>query len=409
MTGRRIVVVPGPGLDGADCVRWGSELGVEVEVRPGDPAAVLGALATGHPSAAAPAPAVPATPAVRVAAAVPYAERSADPPGVTGIIVAPGRSGFDATPLANAVAAAGVPVVAVDPGNLRKAGLQPEATRLASAGATVLYGRGSDTARHAVLFLARRDGAAPDTLAYGSDPSQEGDLWCPAGEGPHPVVVLFHGGFWYHAWERDLMDGLAVDLTRRGIAAWNVEYRRVGAGGGWPATGEDAARATDHLVALAPVYGLDLGRVVLLGHSAGAQLALWVAARGRRAEVHPALVVGLATIADLEAAMAERVGGGSVTRLLDSDARSDGDLDVALVDASPRARLPIRVPQVLVHAADDDVVPLTQTTAYAAAARAAGDDVTVVELPAGGHFDLIDPTTTTWAEVTSTLQARVFR
>src|SRR5207302_1757602 len=83
-----------------------------------------------------------------------------------------------------------------------------------------------------------------DPVAYGPDPSQEGDLWTPAGAGPHPVVVLFHGGFWYHAWERDLMDGLAVDLAARGIAAWNAEYRRVGAGGGWPVTGEDAARAT---------------------------------------------------------------------------------------------------------------------------------------------------------------------
>jgi len=213
--------------------------------------------------------------------------------------------------------------------------------------------------------------------------------------------VLFHGGFWYHAWERDLMDGLAADLARRGVAAWNVEYRRVGAGGGWPITGEDAARATDHLLALAPVYDLDLGRVALLGHSAGAQLALWVAARGRRGEVHPRLVVGLATIGDLEQAMTDRIGGGSVGRFLGAER---GDLDVALGDASPRARVPIGVPQVLAHAADDEVVPLSQTTDYGDAARAAGDEVTVLQLERGGHFDLIDPAAPPWVEVAETLQ-----
>jgi acetyl esterase/lipase len=307
--------------------------------------------------------------------------------------------------LAVAVAAAGVPVVAVEPGNLRKSVPQPESTRLVTAGARLLYGRGPETARHAILYLERRQRHVPDTLAYGPDPSQEGDLWCPAGDGPHPVAVLFHGGFWYHAWERDLMDGLALDLARRGIAAWNVEYRRLGAGGGWPATGEDASRATEHLIALAPVYGLDLGRVVVLGHSAGAQLALWVAARGRRASVHPALAVGLATIGDLEAARADRIGGGSVARFLDGAAGSDPE--VALCDASPRARLPIGVPQLLAHAVDDDVVPLSQTTRYAEAARAAGDDVSVLELEVGGHFGLIDPRTPAWAAVASALEEKI--
>ena len=201
------------------------------------------------------------------------------------------------------------------------------------------------------------------------------------------------------------MDGLAVDLAAGGIAAWNVEYRRVGAGGGWPATGEDAGRATDHLVALAPVYRLDLSRVAVLGHSAGAQLALWVAARGRRGSVHPALAVGLATIGDLEGAMADRVGGGSVARLLEG--AGTGDPEVALCDASPLARLPIGVPQLLVHAADDDVVPLSQTTHYAETARAAGDDVTVLELGGGGHFDLIDPGSPAWAAVAPVLQEKL--
>jgi acetyl esterase/lipase len=385
----RIVVVPGPGLDEAECIALGAEAGVEVEVRRGDPAAVLGALAAGHPSVAA-----------RPAGAQ-SKEWAAGPGGLAGVIVAPGPGGLDAGGLAGAVAATGVPVVAVEPGNLRQSVPQPESTRLVAAGARLLYGRGPETARHAILYLARRQGGLPDTLAYGHEPGQEGDLWLPQGDGPHPVAVLFHGGFWYHAWERDLMDGLAHDLARRGIAAWNVEYRRVGAGGGWPVPGEDADRAVEHLLALAPVYRLDLGRVAVVGHSAGAQLALWAAARGRRASVHPVLAVGLAAIADLAAARADGIGGGSVGRLLD-----DGPADPqnALADASPRARVPIGVPQLLAHAVDDGVVPVSQTTRYAEAARAAGDEVSVLELDTGGHFDLIDPATPAWSAVAAAME-----
>ena len=365
----RIVVVPGPGLDGAECRKWGAEAGLEVEVHDGDPAAVLG-------------------------------QKEASPDGLAGVIIAPGPDGLDAGGLAGAVAGTGVVVVAVEPGNLRRRVPRPEATRLVTAGARLLYGRGPETARHAVLFLARRRDGRPDTLAYGHEPDQEGDLWVPPGAGPHPVAVLFHGGFWYHAWERDLMDGLGQDLARRGIAAWNVEYRRVGAGGGWPVTGEDADRATEHLLALAPVYGLDLERVAVLGHSAGAQLALWAAARRRRASVHPVLAVGLATIADLADARADGIGGGSVGRFLDAGGM---DPESALADASPRARVPIGVPQILAHAVDDGVVPLSQTTRYAEAARAAGDEVSVLELEAGGHFGLLDPCAPAWKTVAAAI------
>jgi acetyl esterase/lipase len=419
----RIVVVPGPGLDGERCTAWGREVGIDVVVRPGDPAAVFAAVATGHPSVAldpapepgptAGAPAGPAaapaevdlTTEVDLTAESGPTVNPARSLGVVGVIIAPGPN-LDAPGLAAAVAAAPVPVIAVEVGNLRKTGPPPETTRVVAAGARLLYGRGPDTARYAVLLLARRAAHVPDTLAYGPEPSQVGDLWVPAGQGPHPVSVLFHGGFWYHAWERDLMDGLAADLARRGIAAWNVEYRRVGAGGGWPITGDDAARATEHLKALAPVYDLDLGRVAVTGHSAGAQLALWVAARRRRASVHPVLAVGLATIADLARAEAERTGGGSVTRLLETAPHGAAG---ALADASPLARLPIGVPQVLAHAPDDDVVPPAQTADYATAARAAGDDVTVIRLDAGGHFDLIDPDSAAWKAVAPALERRLGR
>jgi len=179
-------------------------------------------------------------------------------PGLAGAIVAPGPARLADPALAEAISTLAVPVVAVEPGNLRKTGPEPESTGLEAAGARLLYGRGPDTARHAVFFLARRLGQSPDTLAYGPDPSQEGDLWTPAGAGPHPVVVLFHGGFWYHAWERDLMDGLAVDPAARGIAAWprSATSRApwpTGSGEApWPGSSTAAAPATARSLSVTP-------------------------------------------------------------------------------------------------------------------------------------------------------------
>jgi pimeloyl-ACP methyl ester carboxylesterase len=123
--------------------------------------------------------------------------------------------------------------------------------------------------------------------------------------------------------------------------------------------------------------------------------------------VHPTLAVGLATIGDLQQARADRIGGGSVERLLDGTGAVDPE--AALADASPIARLPIGVPQLLAHAGDDDVVPLSQTTRYAAAARAAGDDVSLLEFETGGHFDLVDPRSRTWAAVASAVEERIRR
>ena len=121
------------------------------------------------------------------------------------------------------------------------------------------------------------------THRYGSDRSQRADLYLPAPRrralqnGPHPVMVLIHGGSWRKRYGRIVMRALAGDLLRRGWAVWNIEYRRVGNGGGWPATFEDVAAAIDHLDRLdAP---LDLTRVSMLGHSAGGHLALWAAGR----------------------------------------------------------------------------------------------------------------------------------
>src|SRR5215472_13479598 len=119
-------------------------------------------------------------------------------------------------------------------------------------------------------------------LAYGAESLQFGELYVPNGSGPHPVVILIHGGFWRAAYRLTLMQALAGDLVQKGIAVWNIEYRCIGdAGGGWPGTLQDVACAADCLKALAPLHALDLTCVIAVGHSAGGQLALWLAARSR--------------------------------------------------------------------------------------------------------------------------------
>lgn len=368
----RALVLHGPGLDLARrCREWATEVDLEVETRRcPDEDALVGAL------------------------------RSVG--AVDGIVLVPGLEGFASVALASAVTDTTAPVVAVDLGNLRRRGLDPAGSALASAAARVIHGRGVDGCRWALHHLAWRAAWPFCSLAYDDGPDQVADLRLPDRDGPHPVAVLVHGGFWYDPWERDLMDGLAVDLARRGWAAWNVEYRRVGAGGGWPATANDVAAAVDHVAALAGPHRLDTGRVALVGHSAGGQLALWAASR-RTATVRPRLVVALAAVTDLAAARAHGLGGRAVDALL----ATAPDPQRARADASPIARVPLGLAQLVAHAADDPLVPVDQSRRYVAAAQAAGDVTDYRELTHGGHFALITPRCAAWRTVAEALNEKL--
>ena len=233
-------------------------------------------------------------------------------------------------------------------------------------------------------------------IAYGPSSSQFGKLHVPAGAGPHPVVVLVHGGFWRDAYDLSLMDPLSADLVARGFATWNIEYRRLGEpGGGWPGTADDVAAAVDHLDDLANDHALDLDRVSVVGHSAGGHLALWLGTRDD-ATVAPAVVVGQAPVADLADAAQRALGGGVVSSFLGGDASNLGS-------ASPIERLPAGVRTVLVHGGDDDIVPPNQSERYADAALRAGDEVELVVLNGTDHFDVIDPSHRSWLEVVDRL------
>lgn len=243
---------------------------------------------------------------------------------------------------------------------------------------------------------------APRRYRYGAEPDQIADLWRPESDAVLPVVVLIHGGFWRHRYTRALMEDLATAVVDRGWAAWNIEYRRIDAGGsgGWPTTLADVAAAID---ALAGVPAVDLGRVVTCGHSAGGHLALWSAARGRLPAGAPGAEVGvavtgavsLAGVVDLVEAARLGLGRGATQLLVGGEPE---DVPDRYAVASPAAHLPLGVPQVLVHGSDDAVVPPGLSRAYVAAAQAAGDaNVTLVEVQGLDHMGVIDPTAPSWA------------
>ncbi len=242
-------------------------------------------------------------------------------------------------------------------------------------------------------------------VSYGSSRVQVADLGLPEGPGPHPVAVLLHGGFWRVPYRRDQMEPLAADLRHRGWASWNVEYRAMGprwrgGGGGWPVTCEDVAAAIDHLTAVGTA--LDLERVVAIGHSAGGHLALWAAGR-RDARVPLAGAVGQGAVCDLELGARLHLSRGVVQEFCGGEPE---DVPEAYRDASPARRVPAGIPQLLVHGDRDPNVPVELATSFAAAARAAGDDVTLVLRPGEGHFEHLDPTSMAWRAVTDWLEER---
>lgn len=247
----------------------------------------------------------------------------------------------------------------------------------------------------------------PGRIHYGEHPRQVADLHMPRDGGPHPVVVLLHGGYWQPPYTRLVMRPLCLDLVRRGYASYNVEYRRLGRdGGGWPQTFQDVAAAIDHLAALEEP-ALDLERVTLLGHSAGGQLALWAAGRawlppgavGSAPLVRPVGVAALAAVSDLEAAgaPARELLGGGLTAVPGRWAQAD-----------PMRRLPLEVPVGMVHGVDDETVSVERSRAYAAAARAAGGVVSLTESP-GGHRDPINPSSRAWAAAAAWLDVNLVR
>ncbi len=235
---------------------------------------------------------------------------------------------------------------------------------------------------------------------YGPHADQFLEVVLPAGDAPAPVAVVLHGGFWRAAYGIELARPLAADLAAAGWAAVAVEYRRVGAGGGWPATLGDVAAAFDALPDL-PVAGrLDLTDVTVVGHSAGGHLAAWAAGRARLPRgatgASPRVRVGTAVlqagVLDLADADRDDLGRGAVRAFLGGPADA---VPERLAGADPVRLVPTGARVLCVHGAGDDVVPVRQSERWAAAARAAGDRVDVRIVP-GDHMGLIEPAGRPW-------------
>ncbi|MGN9894294.1 alpha/beta hydrolase family protein [Micromonospora sp. L31] len=250
-----------------------------------------------------------------------------------------------------------------------------------------------------------RPAPPPDeTLAYGDHPEQIVDLRRPAGDGrARPLVAVLHGGFWRAEYDRTHTGPLATALAALGWPVAQLEYRRTGQpGGGWPGTLTDVLAGVAALPALAAraLPGrVAAGPPLLLGHSAGGHLALYAAAHA------PATVRGvlaLAPVADLAEAYRLDLDGGAVAALLGGGPTEHPDRYAA---ADPRELVPLRTRTVILHGVQDLQVPVTISRGYAAAAKAAGADVSLVELPECEHFGLIDPESAAWPRVRAALQS----
>ncbi|MEA3060993.1 MAG: hypothetical protein QOJ94_774 [Sphingomonadales bacterium] len=249
--------------------------------------------------------------------------------------------------------------------------------------------------------LLKRPRPEPDaTIRYGDKPLQLVDVWVPAGKGRHPTVLMVHGGCWQSdVADRRIMNWIADDLRKRGIAVWNIEYRGVDReGGGYPGTFQDVAAAADALKNHAAEYRLDLTRLVAVGHSAGGHLALWLAGRrklpagsplrtGTPIRIHK--VVSLGGLPDLEE-QARPPGSGCGIEIV-------AQISAGRYEETSVPRLaPLGVPQALVNGLQDGIIPAHYASDYRAAMRAKGDQVSVRMVDRTGHVELIAPESAAW-------------
>ncbi|NLE80135.1 MAG: prolyl oligopeptidase family serine peptidase [Rhodococcus sp.] len=234
-------------------------------------------------------------------------------------------------------------------------------------------------------------------IEYGPEPEQFGHLYLPQEptSDPVPVVMMIHGGFWSGDYHLNVATRFSLDLARCGVAVWNIEYRRLGAGGAWPEMSADvtaAWEAIDGPVAASTDQRLDVSRARLVGNSAGGQLAVWLA--GQALSHAPERVVAQAGALDLATAGERGRRIGYIEKLFGATYDENPDL---YRSASPHHRVPIHVPVVCVHGTEDEHVPATVSTRYRDAAVAAGDEVALHLIEGEDHFAFVDPASRCWA------------
>lgn len=263
-------------------------------------------------------------------------------------------------------------------------------------------------------YLALTGPAPSATYAYGRAPSQYAELFVPHGAGPFPVAVLVHGGCWTKEFGGiTQLRNMAGALAARGIAVWNVEYRRVDeTGGGYPGTYQDINAALDLLAVQAPAHGLDLHRIVAVGHSAGGQLVQWMAGRSRivsgsvlyqSAPLPVREIVSLGGLADLRHEQA-LIKSSCDRDIVDLTGRPSAGRPDVFSDTNAAELMPNGSHTVLVTGERDTVSPPRVAHDYAARAVKAGDAAEVVILPGASHYDEVAATSEAWPTVLAIIE-----
>ncbi len=232
-------------------------------------------------------------------------------------------------------------------------------------------------------------------VAYGADLNQFLEVRLPHGKGPHPVLLNIHGGYWRAKYDLAHAGHLCEALRAAGVATFNVEYRRVGnEGGGWPGTFTDIRSAYSYVRQEYSRFHLDLKRLAVMGHSAGGQLALCLAAHEdslRRA-------ISLAGVVDLKKAFALHLSNDAVAEFLGG---KPTEVPEHYREADPTELSITHARQWLLHGAEDDTVPPAFSRDYAEHKKKLGERVELIEVAHAGHFDPIDPRSEVFKKVKS--------
>lgn len=244
-------------------------------------------------------------------------------------------------------------------------------------------------------ILSRKPPPADRRVAYGSDANQFLDLRFPPAAGKpadRPLVINIHGGYWRAKYNLDHAGHLCAALTTKGVVTANLEYRRVGnEGGGWPGTFEDIRSAYHFLTQHAREYQVDPRKSVVMGHSAGGQLALCLAAH------EPALMgaVSLAGVVNLQEAYRLHLSNDAVVEFLRG---TPAEVPEHYHEADPMRLAITPAKQWLIHGLSDDVVPAAFSLNYVVA-KSKKEDAHLLEIAGADHFDLIDPRSAAWKQV----------
>lgn len=290
-----------------------------------------------------------------------------------GIVINPGALTHTSHAIGDAIRGVETPVVEVHISNVKDREPWRANSVIADACVHSIFGRGIQGYRGALQHLVNRAAMSFEPVPYGPHEDQIGDLR----RGGQHLVVLVHGGLWLQKYAKDTIESLAVDLGNRGYTTWNLEYRRLGSGGGWPASGHDILTALDFI----PQLDTEPSRIAIVSHSAGSQLAMWAA---ERSQTSIGLHIAMGPLLDLDAAVVHGdTGAAECARML-----SEG---------APRTNLPIHVETAILHGNADQIVPVERSAALA--------DESSLELhrPDGDHFVVLDPQSQEWAWVVARL------